>query len=329
MTVRIAMIGAGPFNRANHMPALRRLIDADASRLSLEAICDLDESKARAFVEDFGFKAAFTDLHEMIRRVEPDAVYVLVTPIVSAEVIGQVLPYGLPVFTEKPPGVTAAQAARLAELAEKHGVLSYVAFNRRQMPAMRRLKEWMTEQGPVRFLRASLLRWRRREPEFATGTAIHPLDALRFLGGDVVEVQTEARPYGEGLDRDFEVRLRFASGLRASLDVIVDTGMHREHYVAFAEGRSAEVTVPGGYSSAHFPRGFRAHEKREITADEPAGDDALVEAGFLGEHEAFLHALERGSAPDCRLQDAQHSVRLASAVNHEYSGLLADFEEPA
>ncbi len=329
MSLRIAMIGAGPFNRAHHMPALRRITDAAPSRVSLAAICDLDAAKADRFVSDFGFAAGFTDLHQMIRQVQPDAVYVLVTPIVAADVIGQVLPYGLPLFTEKPPGVTVEQAERVAGLASQHGNLTYVAFNRRQAPVMLKLHQWLTRTPAVRHIRASLLRTNRREPEFPTGTAIHALDALRFLAGNVEAIDTRAYPYPGDVCRDFHVRLCFESGLSAELDVIVDSGLQRERYAVFAEGRTAEATIPGGYSSAHFAPGFRVHEGRQIVIDAPATTDGLVEPGFLGEHEAFLAALEQGLTPNCTLQDAQHSVRLASAVNHEYSGKLSEFHEPA
>lgn len=329
MPIRIAMIGAGPFNRANHMTALQRIMEHDPERVALEAICDLDAAKAQRFVDEFGFRAAFADLHEMIRTVQPDAVYVLVPPIVAADVIGQVLPYGLPMFTEKPPGVTVGQAERVAGLAEEHGNLTYVAFNRRQAPAMLKLKEWIEANGPVRFIHASMLRTKRREPQFPTGTAIHALDALRFLAGQVASIHTEPHPYPGDVCRDFRVRLRFESGVVADLHVIVDSGLQRERYMVFAEGRTAEVTIPGGYSSPHFHPGFRVHEGRAIAHDEPAGEDRLVEPGFLGEHEAFLDALVSDAMPNCCLQDAQQSVRLACAVNHEYSGPLAAFVEPA
>ena len=316
------MIGAGPFNRHNHAPALQRLAAGSAPAVALDAVCDLDLDKAKRYAQDFGFRAAFGDLHEMIRSARPDAVYVLVPPAAAADVLCQVLPYGLPTFTEKPPGVTVEQAERVADLAAAHGQITYVAFNRRRTPALVKLKAWAAEHGPPRYVHATMLRTKRREEVFATGTAIHPLDALRYLAGDVAHIRTEAQPYPGAVCRDFRVRLDFVSGLTADLHVIVDSGVQLERYVVYTEGQTAEATVPGAYSSAHFCPGFRVHAGREVVEDCRAVDDPLVACGFLGEHEAFLRAIEQGESPDCSLQDARHSVRLALAVHEEYTGPL-------
>jgi len=197
--------GAGGFNHANHAPVLKRLAEGDAPRLSLEAICDLDRARAERFQQEFGFRQVYTDLARMMEETRPEVVYSLVQPTATAGVVSQVLPTGLPVFTEKPPGVTVEEANPLAELAETHGNLTYVAFNRRQMPVLRWLKQWLTDHAPVRYVRGEMLRNRRREPEFGIGTAIHALDALRFLCGDVAGVGVRAQPYGDGGCADYFV----------------------------------------------------------------------------------------------------------------------------
>jgi len=225
MPLRVVMIGAGPFNRHHHAPVLRDLAAGPGAQVSLEAVCDLDLGKAQTYARDFGFRESFTDLHEMIRAVEPDAVYVLVPPPAAAGVIADVLPYGLPTFTEKPPGVTREQAERVAALAAQHGQITYVAFNRRRTPAIVKLKEWAAANGPPRYIHARMLRTKRREEVFALGTAIHPLDALRYLAGDVAAMQTVAAAYPDAACRDFRVHLEFVSGLEADLHVMVDCGM--------------------------------------------------------------------------------------------------------
>jgi predicted dehydrogenase len=293
--------------------------------VSLEAVCDLDARRAEGFVRDFGYARAFTDLDAMIEEVQPDVLFSMTQPTATFGVLERVLPRGRPTFTEKPPGISVAQAERLAALAEEYGVLTYVAFNRRRSPGIERLKRWSEENGPVRYVRAEMLRNRRREPEFAIGTAIHPLDCLRYLGGEVVEVETQTTPYPEKAARDFLVRLRFASGVVADLAILVDCGLARERYLIQVENALMEATLGGGYTSDFCPAGEVAYADNQVLFEAPVAEDRLVAGGFLGEHEAFLNAAETARQPDCCLQDAQRSFRLAVAVQEGYSGLLSEF----
>ncbi len=323
--LRIVLIGAGGFNRHNHAPTMQLLAQGPEPALRLEAVCDLDEGRARAFCDDFGFKRAYTNLDRMIDEVQPEAIYSLVQPGATAEVVGRVIPRGLPVFTEKPPGVSIAQARKLAKLAQEHGIISYVAFNRRRAPGLERLKSWCLQNAPVRHLAAQMLRNRRREAEFGIGTAIHPLDCLRFLGGEVDSVETLAVPYPEPPARDFLVRLHFRSGTIADLYVLVDCGLLREHYLATAENAAMEATLGAGYSSDFVSPRETAYADNAVTSDAAAQEDRLLAGGFMGEHRAFIAAVRSGQMPDCCLQDAQHSLELAVAVFEGYSGALSDF----
>lgn len=324
-TMRIVHIGAGPFSRANHCPCLQRLSQGDAPRVSLEAICDLDIEKARAFQQDFGYKRVYTDFGAMIDEVQPDAVYSMVAPQFTAGVLERVLPYGLPTFTEKPPGVTIPQAERLAELAERHGNVTYVAFNRRRVPGLERMKAWMGEHAPIRYLRAEMIRCNRTEPEFAIGTGIHALDCLRFLCGNVVELETMPAEYPGRNYRDYLVRVRFDTGILADLAILVCAGLSRERYLAQADDAMMETTVGAGYTSPFCTLGERAYADNKVLFDDPVEEDRLKAGGFLGEHLAFLDAARTGVQPDCRLQDARHSLRLGVAVFEGFSGQLDDF----
>lgn len=322
---KIAQIGAGSFSRARHAPVLQRLASGPCPRVSLEAICDLDLGRAEAFVRDFGYARAFTDLDRMLDAVQPDLLYCLTQPTATYGALERLLPRRLPIFTEKPPGVSVEQAERLAALAEEYGALTYVAFNRRRAPGIECLKQWSEENGPVCYIQAEMFRHRRLEPDFPIGTAIHPLDCLRYLGGEVVAMETQSQPYPGREARDFRVRLRFASAVTADLTILVDCGLCRERYLVQVENALMEVILGGGYSSDFCPAGQVAYADNRVLFQETAPPDALIAGGFLGEHEAFLEAVATGRRPDCCLQDARHSLRLAAALNEGYSGPLSDF----
>jgi len=322
---KAVQIGAGSFCQQYHAPTLQRLANKSSPRVSLEGICDLDLERARLFSRDFGYARAYDDFQRMISEIAPELIYCMVQPTATASVLEQILPFGVPVFTEKPPGVTVEQAERLAGLAEQHKALNYVAFNRRAMPGIVRLRDWAREHGPIRYVRAEMLRNRRLEPEFAIGTAIHPLDCLRFLCGDVQSIETRTVPYPGGQARDFQVRLYFDHGVVADLAVLVDCGLTREQYLIQVQNQMMEVSLGASYACAFVQAGEKLCKDNALVRDEPADPDPLVVGGFVGEHNLFLDAVASGELPDCCLQDARHSLRLAMAVHEEYSGPMAHF----
>jgi len=324
LPLRAVQIGAGAFCERFHAPVLNQLATAEAPRISLQAVCDLNAERAGEFSRRFGYAHVYSDFLRMVDEQKPELIYCMVQPAATASVVAKLLPMGIPIFTEKPPGVTVAQAERLAELAQQHKTMNYVAFNRRAMPGLRHLKQWAEEHSPIRYMRAEMLRNRRLEPEFGVGTAIHPLDCLRFLGGDVREVETRCRPYPGSEARDYLVRLHLYSGAVADLAVLVDCGLTRETYLVHAGSRMMEVALGDPYSSSFCTHGEWRYQDNTVAATD-ASTDVLVTGGFLNEHNLFLDAVQSGHLPNCCLQDARHSLRLATAVQRQYSGPLNQF----
>lgn len=322
--LRAVQIGAGAFCERFHAPVLHKLAIVEAPRVSLQAICDLDTERAGAFCRKFGYAHSYIDFLRMVDEQKPELIYCMVQPAATAAVLEKLLPMGIPIFTEKPPGVTVAEAERLAELAQQHKTMNYVAFNRRAIPGLLHLRDWANENGPIRYMRAEMLRNRRLEPEFGVGTAIHPLDCLRFLGGDVSEVVTRCRSYPGTEARDYLVRLHFHSGAVADLAVLVDCGLTRETYLVHAGSKMMEVRLGDPYSSSFCRQGEWRYQDNTVAAT-GAGSDAPEAGGFLGEHNLFLDAVQSGHLPNCCLQDARHSLRLATAVQQQYSGPLSQF----
>jgi myo-inositol 2-dehydrogenase/D-chiro-inositol 1-dehydrogenase len=327
--MKAVQIGAGNFAYEYHAPTLRRLAAGPSPPISLEAICDLSPERADRFCREFGYARAYTDFGRMIDEVRPDLIYVMVHPPATAGVLKAVLPLGIPIFTEKPPGISVTEAESLADLAAKCGALNYVAFNRRRTPGLEHLKAWAESSAPLRYVRAEMLRNRRPETDFAIGTAIHPLDFLRYLCGAAASLWTVKLSHRQSGASDYLIRLEFVSGVIADLSIQVDCGLRRESYLAQASGSSMEVTLGAGYSSAFFTAGEREYRDDRLVGESAVGSDALTAGGFIGEHESFLNSVARGCLPDCCLQDARHSLRLAAAVQSGFTGFLHDFKDPS
>ncbi len=99
---------------------------------------------------------------------------------------------------------------------------------------------WAQEQGPLRYVRASILRHNRRETGFIPGTAIHCIDALREIGGEIVDDQVQMH---EGDPPWYHIVFRFESGAIGSLDVLTTDGSVEERYELFGEGYRVDARV--------------------------------------------------------------------------------------
>lgn len=319
MALRIAHIGAGEWSRYAHGPSLERL--AQQSVVSLESICDLQIERARKFRDLFHYRHATDNIQEMLAEARPGAIVCTVQPSATADLVRSLLPLRIPLFIEKPPGISLAEATSLATASAASGTFTFVAFNRRAIPSILRLKQW-AEHHPVHFARAEMLRTNRLEPDFAIATGIHALDAIRFLMGDPVSVAVDPWPHDDSNACDYSIRLSFESKATAEITLMLNTGLRRESYLLVSEGAAAEATLASPYSSPLCDRGDRQWSGENILVAHPLANDDLVDGGFVGEYEQFFHSLAQGTPSTCSLSDAARSMQLAEAVQNRYSGPL-------
>ena len=319
MSFRIAHVGAGEWSRYAHGPALERL--AQQSIVSLELICDLQIKRARQFRDLFHYRLASDNILETLAEVRPDAIICTVQPSATAELVKSMLPLRIPLFIEKPPGISLIEAASLASESIAADAFTFVAFNRRAIPSIVQLREW-TMHHPVGFARVEMLRTNRLEPEFAIGTGIHVLDAIRFLMGDPESIEVKSRSHDNPDVRDYSVWLGFQNSATAEISMMLNTGLRRESYYLSSEGATAEATLGSAYSSDLCYQGYREWSGEAITRELALAKDPLIDDGLIGEYETFFHLLEKGAPSTCSLADAARSMQLAEAVRNEYCGKL-------
>lgn len=319
-SLRIAHIGAGEWSRSVHGPTLQRL--AQRSLVSLEMICDLQLSRAEEFRNQFGYRLASDNIHDALQRVEPDAIVCTVQPSATAAVVRSLLPLGVPLFIEKPPGISLAEAKSLAMVSEAAKVLTFVAFNRRSIPSLVRLKRWTLENS-VRIARAEMLRTNRMEPEFAIVTGIHVFDTMRFLLGSPTEIEVRRRKYAGSAVCDSWVRLLFPNAIEAEISLLLNTGIKRETYRLTADGASAEAALGTAYNADTTFQGDRYWRGEEVVEQHPLANDRLVDDGIVGEYEEFIRLVTTDAPSTSSLTDAALSMLLAEAVQDGYSGPLS------
>jgi len=315
--LRVAHVGAGEWSRYAHGPALQRLAQQD--RVSLELICDRDLDRAHHFRGLFGYRLASNDIHAVLHDVKPDAIVCTVQPSNTFELVQSLLPLQIPLLIEKPPGISAFEAKSLAAASIATSTFTFVAFNRRFVPSIVRLKQW-SAQHPILFARAEMLRTNRLEPEFVTATGIHALDAIRFLMGNPESIETKSRRHDNSSARDYWIRLTFANSATAEISLMLNTGLRRESYLLTASGAAAEATLGYPYSSEISFLGDQLWSQEKIVEQHSLASDFLVDGGIVAEYQEFIRLLDAGAPSTCSLTDAAYSMQLAEAVQNNYSG---------
>ena len=317
MTLRLALVGCGEHSELSHAAPLARYAAARPGEIELAAACDLDRARAERFCREFGFARAYASLDELLAAERLDGCVTVMPVSRIGGVAAQVLERGVPCVVEKPLGTSLAEVERLAEVARRTGTPHMVSVNRRFMPYLNRASAWAREAGGLRFVRATMVRHRRDEPAFIWETALHALDALRHVAGEIKDYRaTPHRPAGLSADW-YLVSLGFEGGAIGQLEVLPTAGVIEESYELFGEGFRARVVAGSGpQRSLHCWRGGRL--EAEEFADESVPED--LRSGAYEEVLEFVGALREGRRPAPTVEDVLPSSRVCFRIAEELAG---------
>lgn len=307
--IRIAIAGCGEHSRSSHGAPLARYAEAHPNEIELVAACDLNLDRAAEFCRSFGFVRPYKNLDEMLSAEKPDAC-VSVMPIEKIVEVGiDLLERRIPCVIEKPLGTSLAEIEKLAQVARATQTPHMVSVNRRFMPFLNQANLWMHVHGPLRYVRATQVRHERREADFIWSTAIHALDALRYIAGEI-ETFDVTQPENDQASW-YVIALRFKSGTVGQLEVLPTAGMVEESYEFFAAGCRARVTAGSGPQ-----RTLQCWKEGKLVIDSQAGEDQPEDLrnGAYQEVEEFVRALQTGARPQPGIDDILPSARISFAI---------------
>ena len=113
--VRVAGVGAGYFAQF-HLAGWKAIPEVEHI-----ALCDADETKARAYAERFAIPRVFTNAAQMLDAVEPDLFDIVTPPPTHAALVAEAARRKLPAICQKALAPTYAEAVALVETAERAG----------------------------------------------------------------------------------------------------------------------------------------------------------------------------------------------------------------
>ncbi|MGD8195630.1 Gfo/Idh/MocA family oxidoreductase [Herbiconiux sp. P18] len=316
----LGMIGAGFHARTNILPSLG-LAGLPLAALGTRSV---ERSQSALALAGSPEGTPYASAESLLAHPGLDGVLIVAQPHDQLQLTLQSLAAGIPVFVDKPLGLTGAEARQVARAADDAGVGVQLGFMKRHAPVYQRLRA-LLDEGALGSVRSFAVQFGcdstpfcRTEAEFVTLAAIHLVDLVRYLFGEVETVH--AVNSGEGANVALSVTLGFASGVSGTLDltglpsranevegvrVIGDAGFAettdahtlRLHTVAVAPGADlppAEVPGPAWGTLAERDVVLRPAE----SAMSGTGRDLHLR-GFVGEVRAFADAVAAGTiSPD-------------------------------
>lgn len=314
--IRVAMIGAGSMANSVHYPSLAGFEDVE-----IAAICDLNPDRLESTANRYGIADRFltnqfNDYQEVIRTVNPDAVYVIGQPNIMYPIWKWCLENGRNLYIEKPMGLSAHQARSLAYLAKQNGCITQVSFQRRSCPMVVQLREECLKRGPITHAVCEFYKW-NPEPyldarDHMMDDGVHAIDTLRWMcGGEVVEIEAITRRVLTPDVNFFAVLLRFDNGATGVLLNSWTSGrrifrvqMHAPGICVEAEHENKGVLYADGDTQGVV------YDTREV-----AGSDKLyVFGGFQAKNREFLDCVRAGTQPSSNFSDAVKTMEVADKI---------------
>ena len=322
--ITIAVIGCGNHSRGALQPGLARLPHFD-----YVAACDLDGGLAADCARRYGARAAYTDYRRMLDEVRPEAVLVCGPPQLHLEAGLEAAARGIHLFVEKPSAPSTRAAEQLAAAIRAAGKVGMLGLFWRHAEAFQRAARLAEDPafGPALLFSGLYLSPGPRIPlwgaddvayTFLTDQAIHAVDAMRFLMGDVEELVARADT-GDAGAAGYAITLRFASGAVGSLAVTSFTNAFSSRFTIHGAGGEsleitdaealrivARVTVPGG---------------RGGYVDQNLGEwrqgwsyAGHLRPGYMEELVAFARAIREGGTASGSLDDGAAALRICESI---------------
>lgn len=254
---KLCFVGAGFHASTNIFPSA---IEAGAQ---IQAIATRDMDRSKAALVRFGSDGTpYDDYKRMLQSEDCDGVVVVAQPHDQTSLVLDCIKAGKNVFVDKPLGWNAAEAALIADAAEEAGVVLMVGFMKRYAPAYMKLKELIMDRtlGAARSFEARFAvdstPFCKDEEQFIKLAAIHFVDLMRHLFGEVVQVRGFRNSNNEFISQS--ISLKFDNGIVGSVYFSGMSAWSRE-------SESMLVTFDHGFAHANEINTLTIH--RSLTSD--------------------------------------------------------------
>jgi predicted dehydrogenase len=307
---RIGFVGVGGIAN-NHLKKLKEI-----EGVEIVGLCDLVEERVQAASKDYGGKV-YTNYKKMIDEVDMDGMYVCIPPFAHSDAEILAAQKGIHLFVEKPVVMKLDVGLKILAAIDKAGVMSSVGHGMRYGGSIQALRKWL--HGKT-IAMVSARRWGNiaggenhwwRVYEKSGGQllemAVHQLDAMRFLAGDIKEVyaryaQRATKHLPNVTVPDVQVvAMEFASG--AVGEISTSCALNKGGYFMGLEMLLQDMHISVGREMKITPEG--------------AANIGPIPEKVLGIDEAFITAIRTGDASHilCDYREGLKSSHACIAAN--------------
>ncbi len=225
--IKIGVIGSGNISR-EHLKAY-----AANPNVEIYALCDINEETLKRRGAEFGVTRLYTDVYEMVKLEEIDAVSICTWNNAHAECSIAALNAGKHVLCEKPMAMNEQQAKAMKEAAEQNGKLLMIGFVRRFGNDCTIVRDFIDKDffGEIYYAKTTYLRrkgspggWFGDKSRSGGGPLIdlgvHVIDLTRYLMGGHKPVSVYGATFHKlGDKRDIKAKADYVSDKVSSKDV--------------------------------------------------------------------------------------------------------------
>ncbi len=324
--IKVAITGTGSIARA-HIAALSGL----SSEATVVAVTDIDTGRSRAFAGEYGIAASYDTLAELLAVARPALVHVCTPPGTHAELALSCLQAGSSVLVEKPPALSLAELATVAQAQGEDGPWFGTVFQHRFGSGARRLRTLISAGVLGRPLLAVChTTWFRDQEYFdvpwrgrwdtegggpTMGHGIHQMDLLTYLLGEWTEVSAVVRRQARQMQtEDLSLaHVTFASGAVASVVNSVLSPREESYLRLDFEKVTVELTHLYGYNDDNWTITPAPGSEAEVRHAWNAGEYGMA-SGHAAQLAAVLAALRDRSAPPVTAAEALTTMRLVAGI---------------
>ena len=208
MTTRIAVVGAGLVG-VRHIEAIRH-----TDNVVLSAVVDTNDTAQQ--IADDNQVTFYRSLDELFDKDKPDGVLLATPTSLHLEQGLQCIAARCPMLIEKPITVTSADAMTLVNSAEQNSVPVLVGHHRRHNPLIQKAHA-LIQAGAIGRIRSAqgicwlykpddyfeIAPWRKlRGAGPISVNLVHDIDLMRYLMGNIVQVQATATKSVRGFENE-------------------------------------------------------------------------------------------------------------------------------
>lgn len=250
----------------------------------ITAVFSRSEEKGQAFIKKHQLQLAFTDISEMAKHDEIDAVYIASPNALHAEQALLFMENGKHVLCEKPFASNSTEVSQMIQKAEQEGVVLMEAMKSTFMPNFLTVKEHLHKIGPVRSYFSSSCRYSVFYDDLKNGSlpnlfnpalsggalmdlGVYTIAPLVALFGRPTSIQTTGNLLESGVDGQGHMLLDYDE-VKASVMFSCITNSYLPTEIIGEKGTIVvhHISSPKG-AEIHYPDGTREDISRQQDYD--------------------------------------------------------------